>query len=532
MFNAYGQEDEDDMVCHPETRLDLLQKIQDWARARESESIFWLDGAAGFGKSTISRTFAKWLNEQSGFGGVDLGASFFFKRGDGDRGSASRFFPTVVRQLIMTVPELGPLASKAIQADPLIQDKLLGEQFAKLIEEPLRTLNVHHIGNRPAFVIVVDALDECDKRRDIEILLKLWSQPPRNDAAIRLKIFLTSRPELLIESSFKKIVHKNIVLHNEDQVPRTMVQHDITVYMKQKFAEILKNDIDGLLSEIPSDISWPDERDLQDLVSMAMPLFIMAATICRFVADPDWNPRKRLQTMLQHQKMGQMQGIEATYISVLKAFTNSDEKEILHQQFRVIVGSIIILAEPLSSDSLVQLLGIDLDTIIRRLRLLRSVLHVPDDQEKPVRTLHLSFREFMLSGVLLKYENYKSLAIDGPTTHRMLGIKCIDMLTRELHEDMCYIGDPGKLRGNINSTEIDEHFSPALRYACQYWIIHMKRSIGKTSPKCGEAMKVWNRIHLFFQKHFLHWLEALILLQRIDEVIGHINSLKMLATVS
>jgi hypothetical protein len=98
MYNSY----EDDFItCHPATRVNLLQEIYNWARNPHSKSIFWLSGWAGIGKSTISRTVARWLAHQDGHTGVDLGASFFFKRGEGDRGSASRFFSTITRELVL-----------------------------------------------------------------------------------------------------------------------------------------------------------------------------------------------------------------------------------------------------------------------------------------------------------------------------------------------------------------------------------------------------------------------------------------------
>jgi hypothetical protein len=85
MFNSYGG---DHRTCHPATRVDLLRQVQDWAQQPQSKSIFWLNGMAGTGKSTISWTVAKWLTDQGHLGLVDHGASFFFKRGEGDRGSA------------------------------------------------------------------------------------------------------------------------------------------------------------------------------------------------------------------------------------------------------------------------------------------------------------------------------------------------------------------------------------------------------------------------------------------------------------
>ena len=88
---------------------------------------------AGTGKSTISRTVAEWLADQGRLRVVDLRASFFFKRGEGNRGSASRFFSTIARQLILKIPGLDDLITGVISSDPLIFDKALGEQFDKLL---------------------------------------------------------------------------------------------------------------------------------------------------------------------------------------------------------------------------------------------------------------------------------------------------------------------------------------------------------------------------------------------------------------
>jgi hypothetical protein len=120
MFNSNTQ---DHITCHPATRIDVLHQIHSWAQEFHSKSIFWLNGMAGTGKSTISWTIAKWLIDQGRHGVVDLGASFFFKRGEGDRGSASRFFSTIVRDLVLRVPGLDSLIAEVIASDPSIFDR-------------------------------------------------------------------------------------------------------------------------------------------------------------------------------------------------------------------------------------------------------------------------------------------------------------------------------------------------------------------------------------------------------------------------
>src|SRR5262245_1192451 len=68
--------------CLPNTRTELLHHIQQWAQDRNGKPIFWLSGMAGTGKSTIARTIAQLFTDQH-----QLGASFFFKRGEGERGN-------------------------------------------------------------------------------------------------------------------------------------------------------------------------------------------------------------------------------------------------------------------------------------------------------------------------------------------------------------------------------------------------------------------------------------------------------------
>lgn len=150
---------------------------------------------AGTGKSTISWTVATWLTDQGPHAAVNLGTSFFFKRGEGDRGSAALLFPTVARQFMTKIGGLDKLVAKAVDSDPDVCSKSLGEQFNKLVREPLQQLGPG--ASSSTYVVVVDALDECEKEGDIRTVLDLWSSLPQM-TNIRLRIFLTSRPELPI----------------------------------------------------------------------------------------------------------------------------------------------------------------------------------------------------------------------------------------------------------------------------------------------------------------------------------------------
>jgi hypothetical protein len=132
----------------------------------------------------------------------------------------------------------------------------------------------------------------------------------------------------------------------------------------------------------------------------------------------------------------------------------------------MIVGSVVSLAEPLSTQSLAILLNISPDTIALRLRPLHSVLRIPTDSNTPIRTLHLSFSEFLLSDQLQS----EPFEVDDRATHRMLLSKCLQLLSGPggLQENLCKLEYPDKPRREIDQATINDRLSSALQYACRY----------------------------------------------------------------
>lgn len=525
---AFDSDNNNDAKCLKGTRVDLLDKLDQWADNPNGKCIFWLQGGAGTGKSTISRTIAHKFADSERHG-ARLGASFFFKRGESDRGSASRFFSTIIGQLVVKLPDLAGLVAKGIRADPFISTKALGEKFDKLIYQPLQKVTITPRGYS-TLIVVVDALDECDNERDMRTIIDLWSRLP-HITTIKLRLFLTSRPDIPILREFKRIstdVYQDMVL--QDIVPHATIHHDITLFLKDEFSKIRENYNNDPPPGSQLEHDWPGNKDIQVLADMATPLFIVAATVCRFVGDIKWNPRTRLEKFLEMKSVGMMSQMEQTYLPVLQQLSadvsDSRDRELLYEEFRVIVGSIVVLAEPLSIASLTDLLkdsryGFSQDNIWTRLRPLNSVLRVPADFVSPVRTLHLSFSEFLLSDKLQD----EPFGVKGPDTHGMLLTKCLTLLSRPdgLRENLCDLQYPGQPRQELNSGMINKRISPAFQYACRYWVYHFQHS--------RASIRDDDKVHVFLQKHFLHWLEALSLMNRIAEVIGHIGILQSLVSV-
>ena len=76
------------------TSMSALLKIERWTRDFTELPVFWLNGLAGMGKTTISQTIV-----ERTFADGQLGASFFCSRDFPDRSNVKLIFPMLAVQL-------------------------------------------------------------------------------------------------------------------------------------------------------------------------------------------------------------------------------------------------------------------------------------------------------------------------------------------------------------------------------------------------------------------------------------------------
>ena len=523
-FDSHAEEH--NAQCHRNTRTELLHQIREWVDDPRGQCIFWLKGMAGTGKSTISRTVA-----QSFANDGKLGASFFFKRGEGERGHAGLFFTTIASQLISKEPRMAPFVREAINTDLAIASKALREQFEKLVLEPLDKLTGDPDKPKP-IVIVGDALDECEER-DVRVIVNVISRA-KSLTSVKLRIFVTSRPELPIRLGFGDIKGKyqDMVLH---EVSEPIIKHDIKAFLDDELARI-RSDYNSILPEdlqLPS--YWPGEDIIQILVRMAIPLFIFAATVCRFVKDEARSdPAGQLKKVLDYHTSAndsELDKLDATYLPILNqlvAGSTSNERNRRVEEFRELVGPIVLLAEPLSVLSLSELLDIAPAIIFGRLNSLHSVLSIPSKTDVPVRMFHLSFRDFLVDPAKRTTNEFW---VDEMECHKGITDRCLRLLDSKDHgrdrdhlrRDICNLKMPGEARIGVDAKTIRESLPPHVQYACLYWVYHLEQS--------KDRVRDGGQVHLFLKRHFLHWLEALSLMGKISESIAMIGSLHSLLAV-
>jgi hypothetical protein len=487
---------------------------------------------AGTGKSTIARTVCKRLAAK----GV-LGASFFFNKNEADRSHASMVFTTVAAHLVRKLPQMAPHTHQALEKDSLLRFKALQEQWNQLIAAPLSKVK---LSPAPRLVIVLDALDECNNSKDVRALISMLALSPEI-SSVSVRIFLTSRPELPIEPEFNKLspsTHRDIRLH---EVPKPVIEHDIALYLESEFSGI-RND-----HSLPQ--TWPGKEKLRMLVDVASPLFIYAATLCRFVGDEDSNesPEVRLENVLRsydrdtqvNPTNGRLLAVdhtswplrqmEQTYRPILDQIlleiTDPKSKIAFLKDFKIIVGSIILLADPLPIPGLSRLLGIEENSVRYHLRRFNSVLSIPRSPQVPVTLLHLSFREFLVDGA---NKGCHPFWCDAAATHLKLASLCLGIMADPsgLRKNLCDLNGWGTRKAEIDQRHIDSCLSSELAYACNYWIYHLSEAASQLPESMLED------VDRFLRTRFLNWLEAMSLMAKMNDVIHQFSMLKSLIEVS
>jgi NACHT domain len=504
-----------DPTCLPDTRVDLLREIYTWADGKDGSFIYWLSGLAGTGKSTIARTVARKYFENG-----RLGASFFFSRGGGDVGHANKFFTTIAVQLARKSQSLRQHICDALKKNNDIATQSLGDQWRQLVLGSL--LKISDSSYPSSYIIVIDALDECDNDEDIQTIVKLLAEAQRLQT-VRLRVLLTSRPEIPIRHGFYQIPdteHQDFVLHH---ISPSIVDHDITIF--------LEHNLELIGQKKPSlGACWPGEETVKQLVQIASGLFIWAATACRFIQEVEkvFLIRKRLAAVLQTDGLIEEQKPEKhlnkIYTTVLghsiPAECSNKEKEEFLSILRDILGTIVTLLSPLSVLSLSRLVNYEPDEVDDCLEDLHAILDIPRDHTRLLRLHHPSFRDFLLNQDRCKDTNFW---VNEKQANETLASRCIQLMST-LEEDICGVTIPGTLVGDIESYRIEQYLPPEVQYACLHWVQHLRKSDAQLQDN--------DYIHQFLQKHFLHWLEALSWIQKISEGIVEIIFLESIASVS
>ena len=492
--------------CLKGTRKEILWEIECWLNSEQSQRIFWLNGLAGTGKSTIAQTFA-----ETSFADGKLGASFFCSRDFEDRSNLEMIFPTLAFQLAYRYPPFRKELVQVLRAHRDVGQESLYSQMEKLIVRPLKTTTI-------STLIIIEALDECKDEEPASAILSILSRYMPNIPNV--KFFITGRPEARIRTGFrlKSLLPITEVLKLHE-VKSEVVDNDIKLFFQSQLAHLTENRSDCDAIE-----DWPSLSDVEILCKKAAGFFIYASTVIKFVAT-DGLPADRLALITSLPESTTEEGrlgVDQLYTKVLQqAFINVRPDNIQpYVQFRTVVGTVLLIFNPLSSEGLSDLLGPSTQHIRNTIRALHSVLLVPENAEDPIRIFHKSFPDFLMDPHRCEDTRF----FIEPAVHQAeILLACLRFMGERLKRNICDLDDYAILSEVKDlSAHRKAHIGAALEYACRFWTKHLLETPSKT-PHIEAVQKA---IEKFFTVHLLHWIEVLAITGNLGTGVYSMNDIE------
>ena len=367
--------------CLKGTRDTVLNKIESWAKDFDKSPVFWLNGLAGTGKSTIAQTIAERL-----FAEGSLGASFFCSRDFKDRSDLHSIFPTLAFQLAYKYPDFRSHLVPLLQLDPEVVWESPSSQLKKLITEPLQKTG-------RSTVIVIDALDECNDYEPTSAILSVLGESIGEIS--KVKFFITGRPEPRIKTGFRLplLVDSTDVFVLHDVEP-LLVENDIRIFLKHELSELAqRRQLDG----------FPGDEHLKLLCHRAAGLFVYAAATVNFLGCSYRHPENQLDVILKLPGSTAPEGktridngttLDSLYASILQAAFNEAGPDV-YSKVRTIIGAIITVANPLPPAAIAKLIGLEPKEVMLYLTLIQSLFVIGENCDQPVKPLHKSFADFI-----------------------------------------------------------------------------------------------------------------------------------------
>lgn len=451
--------------CLPGTRVDILHKLEEWATDPTARQLYWLNGHAGSGKSTIAQSLAERLFAQG-----RLGASYFCSRNSQRASDLKTIFATIAFQLARALNErlaaYRKLLLKTIenQANPDVATYSLSEQLQRLILGPVAESGIET-------VIIIDALDECVDDKSTSAILDLLSQHATRLPELKVKFFITSRPESHIRSGFRLRPLEELtgvmVIH---KVAAESINHDIRLFLNHNFLRIASSRSDFNVSEV-----WPRPEEVETLVIASAGLFIFASTIIKFLDNARGDPKIRLREVFDFEKkcthIPQTSSVRDPFGDLDKLYSTilNEARPDYPEELREILGLIVLAYTPVSIATIAKILGLSDGNVRTHLRSLHSVLLVPEKATDTLGLHHKSFADFLVDPARCKAAEFLIMEDDH---HRSIALHCLDLMKGGLKKNIC-----GLSRYSMNSDlapgKLDECVSSALRYSCQYWAKHI-----------------------------------------------------------
>ncbi|KAJ2918139.1 hypothetical protein MD484_g2248, partial [Candolleomyces efflorescens] len=296
---------------------------------------------------------------------------------------------------------------------------------------------------RGPFLIVLDGLDECDDKEEVQELIDGMLAFFEEHPLIPVRVFITSRVELHIQArlNVSGVRLGNLADHCSDDDIATFL--DVLLEDEKRRNPVIQ-------AYIIEHGEWPAPSDIRKLIRHIGGSFIFGSTVFKFImgltTEPGHpkTPMDRLPLALQMSP-----GLDGLYAQTL-----ARSQELPH--FLHIISTIALLQDPLPTSGIAELLGIGTYEVVNVLINLQAIIQLPGTDNMPVTLFHTSLRDFLTT------QTRSGPFFAHPRHHVHLFLRCLHC---ELNHRRCAKGAPAE--------STPRKF--AATYALQYSEGHLRR---------------------------------------------------------
>lgn len=477
----------DDKTRIQRTKGHLLRESYRWIldhtdfkkwRYDSQYSLLWIKGDPGKGKTML---LCGTIDEMEKSTTTQCLSYFFCQATEPQLSNATAVLRGLIYMIITQRPALISHVRKRYDhsGKKLFED---GNNWEALSKTLLAILNDPGLTDA---ILIIDALDECVKR--LSHLLEFINQA---SCSSRTKWIVSSRNWPTIEESLEDAMHGvKLCLELNESLVSAAVQ------------SFIRYKVQHLATKKSYDKNTQIEIE-QFLMSNAHGTFLWVALVCQELADPRVRKRHTLQKLKSYPS-----GLDALYKRMMENIHDSLDAEVCQQ----ILAITSVVYRPITLPELSCLMESHIDNDDDELKEIigfcGSFLTI---REQTIYFIHQSAKDFLLEKV-----PDQILALGIEHQHHTIFSISLNQLSKILHGDIYSLKFPGFSIEHVSSPDPDP-LAP-IRYSCIHWVDHLIASEHTRELSHGNMPRSEDTINKFFERRYLHWLEALSLLRSMSE---------------
>ncbi|KAJ8067044.1 hypothetical protein OCU04_004424 [Sclerotinia nivalis] len=467
----------------------LLLKVYEWVFKNaeyqqwyndQSNRLLWVRGDPGKGKTMLLCGIIDEIRISNNYA-----LAYFFCQSNVDTINSAI---SVLRGLIYMLLDEQPSLIRHLQKEYEVPGKQLFEGINAWVALSNILKNILHDESLKPIILIIDALDECEK--DMAKLLRLIVSSLTEFP--RVKWLVSSRNWSEIEEALGPIEE------------RTSLNLELNTHTVSIAVDWYVRDRVEKLARIKKNIKRNRKTVESYLLENANGTFLWVALVCQNLEELRFFTTSMLQDYYPRE-------LDPLYERMLQQILNIKEHGVTKLCLQLI-AIVIVAFRPITLCELACLIGseIYLEEIIQ---LCGSFLIV---RNQSIFFVHKSAKDFLLENAA------ETIFPNGiGKVNEKIFLNSIIEMSNILKENIYDLRHPGFPTNKVKQPDPDP--LAYIRYSCTYWVNHF---MGGNPPKTENHVQNNNKVYNFLTEHLLHWLEVMSLMENISGCIVAISSLE------